>query len=227
MLKRLCRGASDPALLELACGGGRTARPLVVGKDKVEDLWLVGIDVGPRPLEVARRRCRNQAQFVRADMMQLPFRKGVFDGAFCVFGGFLSFPLAEAAKLLRMVRQILRPGGFLLIEFPSEHFLSGLDGFQEWWVGSRSYAGDFPHVGLSENFYYRKQRAYVRRDYVIDLRDGSCTELSQSHRVYSDVELSGLLERSGFNVRFCLGTWDEEPFDEQSPNLIVVADSEG
>ena len=206
-------------VLELGCGGGRTAHSLV----KLQgNLSFVGIDIGFHPLIVAQKRCP-KGGFVRADMLSLPFEGASFDLIFCVYGAFLGFRRKEALTILRKTKSLLSNMGVFILEFPSPHFLASLDGLLEWWVGESSFAGDFPQVGLSENIHLANRRVYIRRDYVVDLRDGRLREYGQTNCLYDEFETRDLLLRCGFLVRAIYGDWDCRPFDETSERLIAIA----
>ena len=205
-------------VLELGCGGGRTARSLL---SLAQDVHFVGVDVGFHPLLVAWERCP-KGDFARADMLSLPFKNSLFDMIFCVYGAFLGFRRQEALSILRKTKSLLANKGVFILEFPSPNFLASLNGVQEWWVGDSSFAGDFPQVGMSENIHLANRQVYIRRDYVVDLRDGKLKEYGQTNCLYDEFEIRDLLERSGFTVRAIYGDWDCQPFNEASERLIAI-----
>ena len=210
---------SGGPILEIACGAGRTAKELFRVRPEID---FTGLDIGPYPLELARDRCP-KGKFVRADMRKLPFFGKTFSLVFCVYGGFLGLKRREAHRLMDSLASILLPGGLLLLEFPSESFLSSIDGLQEWWVSESSFAGDFPQLGLSENFYYHENRIYMRRDFVFDLENASIREFTQSNCVYNEFEIRSLLESHGFLVLSIHGTWDGRSLEADSERLILLA----
>jgi len=210
--------ADGGAMLELGCGGGRTARALL---DRRPELDLVGIDVGPAAVNEARRRCP-EASFVRADMIRPPFGARLFGMVFCVYGAFLGLRRSEASRLLRTARRMLVPGGALVLEFPSSSFLRSLDGVQEWWVGESSFAGAYPQVGFSENHYLAPSRTYVRRDWVVSLDDFTVAEYGQTNCCYEAEDLRLFLDRAGFTVRSLCGDWDGSAPTDGSQRCIAV-----
>ena len=99
--------------LDLACGTGDIAFAVAAGGARV-----VGLDVTPRMLELARRRPQAVAgntRFVAGDMMALPFPDECFDVVTTGYG-IRNVPILAPA--LAEIRRVLRPGGrFLSLDF--------------------------------------------------------------------------------------------------------------
>jgi SAM-dependent methyltransferase len=72
-----------------------------------------GLDLSAGLLDVARRTL-DAVPLVRGDVEALPYRDGVFDAVTCC-GSTLSF-VPDAARALRELGRVLRPGGRLLLE---------------------------------------------------------------------------------------------------------------
>lgn len=98
---------SSMLVLEAACGGAHQGEAIAgeVGR-------VVGADLTPELLDVARRRLRDhtvdRVVLTRADAARLPFPDGAFDLTFCRFAvhHFVE-PQAQLAELVR----VCRPGG--------------------------------------------------------------------------------------------------------------------
>ncbi len=206
-------------VLELGCGGGRSAQALLASGLKEE---FVGIDIGPVPLKVAQERC-GKAEFVRADMLSLPFSNEKFANVFSVYGAFLGFSSSEAETVLNETRRVLRKEGTFVLEFPSLSFLRSLDGVQEWWVSDRSFAGNFSQLGLSENYFLTDEQIYIRRDFVVDLRDGTLAVYGQSNCAYCSDDMEDLLHHNGFTPLDFFGDWAGMAYSEDSERLIVIS----
>ena len=99
-------------LLDLACGPGELARRLQPHVEPGGE--VVGVDLAPRMLEVARQRAPG-ARFLLMDLERLEFDEASFDGAVCGHGyqfvPDLRRALAEAAR-------VLRPGRVLAASVP-------------------------------------------------------------------------------------------------------------
>jgi len=88
-----CCGTGDLALAALRRGAGR----------------VVGLDFSERMLERARRKS-GTAQWVRGDLLALPFAGASFDAATVGFG---VRNVTDLERALRELRRVLRPGGRL------------------------------------------------------------------------------------------------------------------
>src|SRR3990170_1612426 len=99
-------------LLDLACGGGEPG--ITLAKRMGPLIEVVGCDLSPKMVEVARREARRKGasniSFRVADAEDLPFPRGAFDMVTCRFG-LQIFSTPE--KALREMRRVLKPGGQL------------------------------------------------------------------------------------------------------------------
>ncbi len=93
-------------VLDGCCGTGDLAiAASEVGGD------VVGLDFSERMLERARRKSKS-VEWVRGDLLDLPFDDGSFDAATVGFG---VRNVADLERALRELRRVLRPGGRLAI----------------------------------------------------------------------------------------------------------------
>jgi SAM-dependent methyltransferase len=92
--------------LDAACGPGNVARYLMSHRPELE---LLGIDLAPRMVELARAAVP-LAQFAVHDCRQLSQLAQRFDGIICAFGLPYLAP-AEAASLIQAASDALPPGG--------------------------------------------------------------------------------------------------------------------
>jgi SAM-dependent methyltransferase len=100
---------ADKDVLDAGCGVGYGTRILGGGKPR----RLVGVDIAPEALESAHVE---SAEFIQADVHQLPFEADSFDLAVC-------FEVIEHVygheQVLDELRRVVRPGGTLLISSPN------------------------------------------------------------------------------------------------------------
>jgi len=120
-LRRRARMATDefcmldsPRVLEVGCGAGAFSRALLA---LTPELRLLGCDISPASLELARQRCSEfvRAEFVEADALDLPFEAGSFD---VVVGNSILHHL-PARSTLQQCLEVLRPGGVLWLSEPN------------------------------------------------------------------------------------------------------------
>lgn len=100
-------------VLELGSGAGAFTRAI---KDYRSDLSLLGSDVDPELIELARKLDK-ESSFVRVDAQEIPFKDGSFNAV-------LAFDVVEhlksPEKMLREVFRVLKKGGRVHLAIPLE-----------------------------------------------------------------------------------------------------------
>ena len=113
-------------VLDLGCGCGvPVCRELSALGHKV-----VGVDLSDRQVERARRLVP-QARFIRADATEISFDEATFDAIVCLYM-LIHVPLDRQERLLRRMRDWLRPGGVLLATVGA----TAWSGHEDDWLGS-------------------------------------------------------------------------------------------
>jgi len=120
-------------VLDAACGPGTVARRLLAWRP---DLQLLGVDLAPRMVELARAAVP-AARFEVGDCRQLPGDDGSWDAIVCAFGLPYLDP-ADARAFIAQAARLLAPGGLL--------YLSTQGGRPEDSGPQRSSRGDVVHV---------------------------------------------------------------------------------
>jgi ubiquinone/menaquinone biosynthesis C-methylase UbiE len=112
------RPVRHESLIDVGCGTGRLLAGLL-RRQAAGD--LIGVDLSPEMLSVARTRLEGRVQLVEASADELPFDDGRFDWLVCssVFH-YLPDPEATLAEW----RRVLRPGGQLVLTDWCSDFLS-------------------------------------------------------------------------------------------------------
>lgn len=115
---------SHREILELGCGAGIPTTEELLARDPrfritANDLSPAQIDLGKKRLELVCSGDADRVAWVQGDMMDLKFPAVAFDmilGFYCI----QHLPRDEQAVMIRKVAAWLRPGGYMLINFPAE-----------------------------------------------------------------------------------------------------------
>lgn len=153
-LRALLPPLAGRRVLDAGCGGGRTSAWLVEAGAEV-----VGIDVSPELLRLARERLP-AASFVLADLAEpLPFADSSFD---LVVSSLVMHYLRDWEPPLRELRRVLRPDGVLVLSTHHPAMDAELAGSVDyfatellrdvWTVGGREREVRFWHRPLSRMF---------------------------------------------------------------------------
>lgn len=123
------RLGDNAQVLELGCGAG-----VPVARKLAERHDVLGIDLSRQQIDLARANVPN-ARFEKADMTQLDFPDGTFDGI-AAFYSILHVPRAEQPDLIAKIARWLKPGGFFLASLGT-----GTPDVTENWLGVEMFFG--------------------------------------------------------------------------------------
>jgi SAM-dependent methyltransferase len=101
------RMASGARVLELGCGAG-----LPSTKELARRFVVTGVDISEAQVQAARHNVA-EASFIHADMAQIDFPPGSFDGVTALYAIF-HLPRDEHGRLFERVARWLVPGGLFL-----------------------------------------------------------------------------------------------------------------
>jgi SAM-dependent methyltransferase len=225
-------------VLELGCGTGRVLVPLA--RAGVE---ITGLDLSARMLERCRARIAGEppevgerVHLVEADMTTFDLGRR-FGSIICPFAGFQQLrTVDQQLACLGRCRAHLLPQGRLVLDLPNpdpapaEYARDTLgegegvvqqvdwtDGRRiRWWMTVKGYDRAL-------------QCNECEVTYEIIEHDGVARRLTEtiSLRYTFRYELEHLLVRSGFRIVALYGDYDCSPFADESPAMIVVAESDG
>ncbi|MDT7787891.1 MAG: hypothetical protein QOF58_6310 [Pseudonocardiales bacterium] len=121
--------SDDARILELGCGAG-----VPVTQKLAERHDVLGVDLSQQQLDLARANVP-AARFEKADMTQLDFPGGTFDGV-AAFYSILHVPRAEQPGLIAKIARWLKPGGLFLASLGV-----GTPDLTENWLGVEMFFG--------------------------------------------------------------------------------------
>jgi SAM-dependent methyltransferase len=210
-------GQQSGLTLELGCGTGRLALPLLKSGAR-----LVGIDRSEAMLERARRKARraglaDRARFVRGDICTLPFRTRPGFGLVLAPYGMLQSLTRERdlVDTLESVARVLRRDGVFGIDLVPD-----LPRWSEYnrkitLSGSR---GARTHLTLRETVRQDRKRRltffdqeYVERRFALTFRTLSVPQMRRR------------LEAAGLQVRAVLGDYQGGPWHPQADVWVMLA----
>jgi SAM-dependent methyltransferase len=203
--------AAYPRLLDLACGRGRHTLNLArLG------YAVTGLDLSPRAISIAREKLASRhqkADFILGDMRNpLP---ETFDGVVNLFTSFGYFDDDEQNRtVLRAIRAMLRPGGFLVLDYLNER-----------WVRNTLVPRETGSLPSCEYTIDRWISGSMVMKKISMFRPGSPPrEFNEQVKLYGNDWFTVELEALGFRITERLGGYDGSSFDhERSPRLITIA----
>jgi ubiquinone/menaquinone biosynthesis C-methylase UbiE len=223
--RRVAAGAAGP-VLELGCGTGRVSLPLArAGVD------LVGIDRSAPMLDRARRRITKSPtrqfarslRFVRGDIRALPFEARAFPMVLAPYGILQSLIRPrDLTATLASVARIMTPGGTFGIdlvpdvpkwrEYENRVQLRGRAGGAQLTLVESVRQDPKRHLTTFEQKYVER-RGGLTREHRFDL----------TFRTLSVRQMTGQLERAGFEVDAVLGDYRGRPWDDRADVWIIMA----
>jgi SAM-dependent methyltransferase len=210
-------------VLELGCGTGRVALPLV--RAGVE---LVGIDRSAPMLARARgraRRATGRLRLVRGDIRHLPFPDRCFPLVIAPYGILQSLLRERDLKAaLAAVERVLQPGGMFGLELVAD-----LPAWNEYRrkVSLRGRRGDGgSRITLVESVRQDRSRKLTFFDQEFVERSGRRVHRRQftlAFRTLSVPQMSRRLAAAGFEVTSILGDYQGGPWDRRAEVWILLA----
>jgi SAM-dependent methyltransferase len=191
---RMLRPQGDERVLDLACGSGRHSLELVRrGFD------VVGADISPQLLEIARRDAEEQGldvTFVEADLRELEF-DAEFDLVLSLNDGAIGYLETEAENLraFEVISQALKPDGRHLMQLPNVLYAKEHLPQKSWISGSSM-------IELVEHRWNKRDR--YMEGAMIPLRFGEVLDelkpIEFRQRLYTVEELREIMSSVGMEV---------------------------
>jgi SAM-dependent methyltransferase len=217
--------AQDGPVLELGCGTGRIALPVVKAGAR-----LVGIDRSAPMLARARQRLRRarldrRALLVRGDIRELPFRaRRPFSLVMAPYGILQSLTKeSDLAAALASVARVLRKGGLFGIDLVPD-----LPRWSEYdrRVSLAGRRGRSTTLTLVESVRQDRRRGLTIFDQEYVERRGRTKRVHRfalTFRTLSVRQMTARLERAGFRVLAVLGDYRGGPWDPRADVWVILA----
>jgi ubiquinone/menaquinone biosynthesis C-methylase UbiE len=211
-------------VLELGCGTGRIAMPLLKA-----GVTLVGVDRSGAMLDRARRRAKRaritrRALFVRADIRDLPLRDRPFDLVIAPYGILQSLTRdRDLDATLASVARVLRPGGLFGIDLVPD-----LPRWSEYErkVSLRGRRNAASSLTLVESVRQDRRRKLTIFDQEYIERRGRTRRVHRfalTFRTLSVPAMVARLEAAGFSIRAILGDYQGRPWDSRADVWVILA----
>jgi SAM-dependent methyltransferase len=191
---RMLRPAGGERVLDLACGSGRHSLELVR-----RGFEVVGVDISPELLEIARRDAAErglEVGFVEADLRELEF-EAEFDLVLSLNDGAIGYLETEAENLraFEVISRSLKPGGRHLMQLPNVLYAKEHLPQKSWISGSAM-------IELVEHRWNKRDR--YMEGAMIPLRFGEVLEelkpIEFRQRLYTVEELKEIMSSVGMEV---------------------------
>jgi len=208
-LLKINPGAS---VLDLCCGPGRHSLELAR-----RGFSVVGVDRTQAYLEKARKQAkveRLKAKFIQEDMRSF-CRPNTFDVVVNLFSSFGYFEdIKDDKQVITNVYRSLKNKGVFLIETMGKEVLARIFCERDW-----RRVNDI--IVLQERKVCRNW-SWIENRWIM-IKDGKMEECKISHRLYSAVELTALLNECGFNAVDVYGDLTGAPYDYTAKRLVIIA----
>ena len=208
-------------ILELACGTGRLARPLIE-----QGLDYTGLDRSPEFIRWCVDCWGERGVFVPGDMQNFDLKQ-TFNLIFIGFNSFLHlYTDASAIECLMSIRRHLSGSGRFLLDIfvPSPEFL-----YRDESRLHETLTFDYPGGGsciIRERNTYNVDTEINHIHWYLDRGEGhEILEYEFDMRMYFPDTMDRLLTEAGFVIQEKWGDYNREPFHEESQLQLYVCSS--
>ncbi|MCA9983806.1 MAG: methyltransferase domain-containing protein [Anaerolineales bacterium] len=217
-------------LLELGCGTGRLLIPLARAGYQV-----TGVDNSAAMLARATEHIQRESAPVQsrltllnADMNNLTGNEQ-FAGAIISYNTAMHLDQQQLGRLLRSLGQRLQPGSQLLLDLANPHLVEATPPDQA--VTLERVWEDEASGAIVQQFassWLDPDAQTLRITWWFDEVPGGSGPVQRTvspmvYHYYYLHQLTGILLENGFTVVDILGNYQEEPFDEDSERLLLIA----
>lgn len=195
--------------LDLCCGTGRHLVTL-----QETGATLSGLDYSHELLHLARKQLSPGIRLIRGDMRRLPFQ-ATFDVVFSFFTSFGYFQEdTENLEAAREIGRVLTDGG--------RFFMDYLNPLNVKITLKKETTRVVEGYTLLERRWIDQDSRRVNKQTEVKQGDELIETLRESVRLYSFEEMSSLLQEAGLRIESCQGNYDNAPYDNDSPRMLLA-----
>lgn len=201
-------------LLDAGCGIGRHSIALALKGYRV-----IGADIVPQFITKAREEAQKNSVSCEFRLQDLRFLDDleVFSAALFFWSSFGYFEDQENRDILFRIHRALKPGGIIFLDQENRDYI--LKHFQwETWKDKKNC------VILERNRFDPTSDLLITRK--VYLSGGDRKEAERRLKLYPFTTISRFLADSGFKVEKTFGGYDGEPFNLESPRMMILARKE-
>ncbi|HQY94612.1 MAG: class I SAM-dependent methyltransferase [Caldilinea sp.] len=213
--------AASSRVLDLTCGPGLYAVALASRGCRV-----TGIDFSPASIRYARELAErtgvaDHCTFIEHDVRTVTVAAHEYDAVLLLYGQLAVFTRQEAAALLQLAADSLRPGGRLCIELLDQEKVD--KSHSTWWfTGDSGLWGDAPFLNFGERFWDATAALSMERFYTLHLASAALDEVLLCDQTYAVPELTAILQSVGFDATQVYAGWNGLPlYDAAEWNVYV------
>ncbi len=200
--------AKGSSILDLGCGEGRYT---VFFKDR--GYRVLGLDLSEKLINCGKKKYP-RLNLVKGDMRAIPGRFDLILSLFTSFGYFEDDN--ENQQVVCSVYRSLNPGGVFWLDFLNPQYIKNN-------LVAESFTRISPRIMVQEKRKIKDGR--IIKDIFFEEK-GLKKHYRESVRLYTRRELEEILERSGFRLAGCFGSYRGEEWHQDSERTIVYGRKE-
>ena len=185
---------SDDSLLDMGCGPG-----LYCKRFAEHGLKVTGVDFSQNSINYARKH-DNTSEYIHQNYLTLDY-EAQFDAITLIYGDFCVLSDDKRDKLLGIVHQALKPGGYFVFDVSTwEHHKNRSTGTSWSVAGSGGFWSPKPYMALEQNFNYAADDVTMTQ-YIVIEDDGDMKVYRNWYHYYSVETITQVLGKNSFVVK--------------------------
>lgn len=203
--------ASGSLVLDAPCGAGRHLQAF-----KAAGMRAVGFDLSLPLLYEAVANSGLSGKVLRADLRSLPFAPRTCDMVVNLFSSLGYFDTdAQNLSVLAELAALVKPDGWMVIDFMNSAYV-------EKNLQAESQRETASGIKVHDTRWLSGNPMRVNKETRLIYPDGHTDDLMESVRLFTPADLRAALIGAGIEIRHELGSYDGEPFSDQSSRIILM-----